>query len=670
MLGRQLVWNTMRARRAVVRPAGGRMYSGENKKSSSVIGIDLGTTNSCVAVLEAGAPRVIENAEGARTTPSVVAFTDKGERLVGIPAKRQATTNPEGTFFATKRLIGRRYDSEEAQKDKQTVPYQIVKADNGDAWVAGKGKKFSPSEIASYVLTNLRETAERHMGRNVSQAVITVPAYFDDSQRQATKDAGKIAGLEVKRIINEPTAAALAYGLNKEDQTEKKVAVYDLGGGTFDVSILEIDNGVFEVKSTNGDTFLGGEDFDMALLNFILDDYNKSSGIDLRKDPLAIQRLRQEAEKAKCELSSTKSTQLTLPYISADASGPKHLDMTITRAQYEGLVADLIDRTTEPCLKALKDARLSASEVDEVILVGGMTRTPKVQETVRKLFNKDPHKGVNPDEAVAMGAAIQAGVLEGEFSGLLLLDVTPLSLGIETYGGVMSKLIKANTTIPTKQTQTYSTAADGQTEVEIKIFQGEREMANDNRLLGNFKLMGIPPAPKGVPQIDVTFDIDADGLVNVSAKDQATGKEQAIRIKSSGGLSDTDIERMVKDAELHKEEDKVRRERVEATNHAESIVYSTKKSMDEYKDWLSEEDRNALQQGMEDLQGKIAGEVAPDELKQATDEFQQVQMKAFEAAYRKKTESNTSSSSDAGSQDSNTAEEAEFKDVSDDKEKK
>ena len=575
--------------------------------TSTIIGIDLGTTNSCVACLEAGAPRVIENAEGARTTPSVVAFSEKNERLVGIPAKRQATTNPEGTFFATKRLIGRRYDSPEAQKDKQTVPYSVVRADNGDAWVECHGKKYSPSQIASFVLTSMRETAERHLGKSIKNAVVTVPAYFDDSQRQATKDAGEIAGLDVKRIINEPTAAALAYGLKKSDnEKERVIAVYDLGGGTFDISLLEIAGGVFEVKSTNGDTFLGGEDFDIVVLNHIISEYKKDSGIDLSNNVLAIQRLRDAAEKAKCELSSLNSTTITLPYITADASGPKHLEMTLSRAQYENLVDDLCRRTIEPCQKALKDGKVSASQVDEVILVGGMSRTPLVVQTVKKIFGKDPHQGVNPDEAVAMGAAIQAGVLEGSFNHLLLLDVTPLSLGIETLGGVFSKLINRNTTIPTKQSQVYSTAADGQTEVDIAIFQGEREMVNDNKKLGNFKLVGIPPAPKGVPQVEVTFDIDADGIVNVSAKDKATGKEQAIRLQTSGGLSESQIDEMIRQAEDHKEEDQKRRESVEITNNAESVLYSSNKTLDEYREWLSQEDIEKFNESMTQLRHKIS----------------------------------------------------------------
>ena len=522
-----------------------------------VIGIDLGTTNSCVAVMEGKSPRVIENAEGMRTTPSIVAFTDDGERLVGQPAKRQAVTNPEKTIFAVKRLIGRRYDDPMVEKDKKLVPYKIAKASNGDAWVEEDGKTYSPSQISAFILQKMKETAEANLGQKVDQAVITVPAYFNDAQRQATKDAGKIAGLEVLRIINEPTAAALAYGLDKQKQG--MIAVYDLGGGTFDISILEIGDGVFEVKSTNGDTFLGGEDFDMRLVSYLADEFQKTQGIDLRRDKLALQRLKEAAEKAKIELSSTTQTEINLPFITADASGPKHLTMKLTRAKFEALVDDLVQKTVEPCRQALKDAGLSAAEINEVVLVGGMTRMPKVQEVVKQLFGKEPHKGVNPDEVVAIGAAIQAGVLQGDVKDVLLLDVTPLSLGIETLGGVFTRLIDRNTTIPTKKSQVFSTAEDGQTAVTIRVFQGEREMAADNKMLGQFDLVGLPPAPRGVPQIEVTFDIDANGIVNVSAKDKGTGKEQQIRIQASGGLSEADIEKMVKDAEAHAEDDKKRK---------------------------------------------------------------------------------------------------------------
>ena len=532
---------------------------------AKVIGIDLGTTNSCVAVMDGKNAKVIENSEGARTTPSIVAFTSDGERLVGQPAKRQAVTNPERTFFAVKRLIGRRYDDPMVEKDKDLVPYKIVKAPNGDAWVEVDGKKYSPSQISAFILQKMKETAEAYLGEKVEQAVITVPAYFNDAQRQATKDAGKIAGLEVLRIINEPTAAALAYGLDKKEG--KTIAVYDLGGGTFDISILEIGDGVFEVKSTNGDTFLGGEDFDMRLVNYLADEFKKEQGIDLRNDKLALQRLKEAAEKAKIELSSAQQTEINLPFITADASGPKHLTMKLTRAKFEALVDDLIQKTIGPCKAALKDAGLTAGEIEEVVLVGGMTRMPKVQEVVKQFFGKEPHKGVNPDEVVAIGAAIQAGVLQGDVKDVLLLDVTPLSLGIETLGGVFTRLIDRNTTIPTKKGQVFSTAEDNQNAVTIRVFQGEREMAADNKMLGQFDLVGIPPAPRGVPQIEVTFDIDANGIVNVSAKDKGTGKEQQIRIQASGGLSEADIEKMVKDAEAHAAEDKERRALVEAKNH-------------------------------------------------------------------------------------------------------
>ena len=547
---------------------------------AKVIGIDLGTTNSCVAVMEGGKPRVLENAEGMNTTPSIVAFTADGEKLVGLPAKRQAVTNPLNTFFAIKRLIGRRYDDPMVEKDKKLVPYEIVKGPTGDAWVQAHGKQYSPQQISAFILQKMKETAEAKLGETITQAVITVPAYFNDAQRQATKDAGKIAGLEVLRIINEPTAAALAYGLEKKTQA-KTIAVYDLGGGTFDISILEIGDGVFEVKSTNGDTFLGGEDFDMKLVNYLADEFKKEQGIDLRNDKLALQRLKEAAEKAKIELSSATQTEINLPFITADASGPKHLTLKLTRAKLESLVDDLIARTKGPCEKAIKDAGLKAADIDEVVLVGGMTRMPKVQEVVKQLFGKEPHKGVNPDEVVAVGAAIQAGVLQGEVKDVLLLDVTPLSLGIETLGGVFTRLIDRNTTIPTKKSQTFSTAEDGQSAVTIRVSQGEREMAADNKLLGQFDLVGIPPAPRGVPQVEVTFDIDANGIVHVGAKDKATGKEQSIRIQASGGLSDSEIERMVKDAESHAAEDKKKREVVEAKNHAEALIHSTEKQLKE-----------------------------------------------------------------------------------------
>ena len=545
-----------------------------------VIGIDLGTTNSCVAVMDGKTAKVIENAEGMRTTPSIVAVTDDGERLVGQPAKRQAVTNPERTFFAVKRLIGRRYDDPMVEKDKKLVPYKIVKASNGDAWVEADGKTYSPSQVSAFILQKMKETAEAHLGQKVDQAVITVPAYFNDAQRQATKDAGKIAGLEVLRIINEPTAAALAYGLDKTKTGT--IAVYDLGGGTFDVSILEIGDGVFEVKSTNGDTFLGGEDFDMRLVSYLADEFQKEQGINLRNDKLALQRLKEAAEKAKIELSSTTQTEINLPFITADQTGPKHLTMKLTRAKFEALVDDLVQKTVEPCRKALKDAGLTAAEIGEVVLVGGMSRMPKVQEVVKQLFGKEPHKGVNPDEVVAIGAAIQAGVLQGDVKDVLLLDVTPLSLGIETLGGVFTRIIDRNTTIPTKKSQVFSTAEDNQNAVTIRVFQGEREMAADNKVLGQFDLMGIPPSPRGMPQIEVTFDIDANGIVNVSAKDKATGKEQQIRIQASGGLSEADIQKMVKDAEANAAEDKKRREAVDAKNHADALVHSTEKALAEH----------------------------------------------------------------------------------------
>jgi molecular chaperone DnaK len=627
-----------------------------------VIGIDLGTTNSCVAVMEGKTAKVIENAEGMRTTPSIVAFSDDGERLVGQPAKRQAVTNPERTFFAVKRLVGRRYDDPMVEKDKKLVPYKIVKASNGDAWVEADGKTYSPSQISAFILQKMKETAEAHLGQKVEQAVITVPAYFNDAQRQATKDAGKIAGLEVLRIINEPTAAALAYGLDKTKSGT--IAVYDLGGGTFDVSILEIGDGVFEVKSTNGDTFLGGEDFDMRLVNYLADEFQKEQGINLRNDKLALQRLKEAAEKAKIELSSTTQTEINLPFITADQSGPKHLTMKLTRAKFEALVEDLVQKTIEPCRKALKDAGLTAGEIGEVVLVGGMTRMPKVQEVVKQLFGKEPHKGVNPDEVVAIGAAIQAGVLQGDVKDVLLLDVTPLSLGIETLGGVFTRIIDRNTTIPTKKSQVFSTAEDNQNAVTIRVFQGEREMAADNKVLGQFDLMGIPPAPRGMPQIEVTFDIDANGIVNVSAKDKATGKEQQIRIQASGGLSEADIQKMVKDAEANAAEDKKRREAVDAKNHADALVHSTEKALAEHGSKIAEPERRAIEDAVSDLKEALKGEDA-EAIKAKTNTLAQASMKLGEAMYKQQAESDAAK--DAAKDD---VVDAEFTEVDDDKNNK
>ncbi|MEL6479258.1 MAG: molecular chaperone DnaK [Pseudomonadota bacterium] len=639
---------------------------------SKVIGIDLGTTNSCVAIMDGATPKVVENAEGARTTPSMVAFTEDGERLVGQPAKRQAVTNPENTLFAVKRLIGRPYKDKTVEKDKGMVPYKIVEGKNGDAWVEARGEKYSPSQISAFILQKMKETAESYLGETVGQAVITVPAYFNDAQRQATKDAGKIAGLDVLRIINEPTAAALAYGLDKD--TTKTIAVYDLGGGTFDISVLEIDEGYFEVKATNGDTFLGGEDFDLRLVEFLVDEFKKDQGMDLRNDKLALQRLKEAAEKAKIELSSSAQTEINLPYITADASGPKHLTLKLTRAKLESLVEDLIKRTLDPCKKALKDAGVSASEIDEVVLVGGMTRMPKVIDTVKDFFGKEPHKGVNPDEVVAMGAAIQGGVLQGDVKDVVLLDVTPLSLGIETLGGVFTRLIDRNSAIPTEKSQVFSTAEDNQNAVTIRVFQGEREMAADNKLLGQFNLEDIPPAPRGMPQIEVTFDIDVNGIVSVQAKDKGTNKEHRITIQASGGLSDDDIDKMVKEAEENAEEDKKRRALVEAKNQGESLVHQTEKQLAEHGDKVDQSVRDDIAAALEALKSELEGE-DPDAITEKSQALAEAAMKMGEAIYKAEmekaetAEAEAQAEADAPREQPDDVVDAEFEEVDDDKKK-